>query len=92
MCSSARVHIFTLLMLGSGAPSGGLSKPTGSSSSLDRREDLRVGLRGLCGLCGLQVVVGDNGADCSFPSGLLGVGSRAVGDRARFACRAKGRS
>lgn len=43
-----------------------------------------MGLRGLCGLHG---VVGDNGAGWSFTSGLLGEGSRAVGDRARLAYR-----
>lgn len=44
---------------------------------------------GLRGLSGLQGVVGDNGAGWSFTSGLLGVGSRAVGDRARLACMGK---
>ncbi len=78
--------MFTLLMFGSGMPSGGLSKLMGSSSSLDRCEGRRVGLRGLGGL---QGVVGDNGAGWSFTSGLLGEGSRAVGDRARLACRGK---
>lgn len=73
-------------MLGSGVPSGGLSKLTVSSSSLDRCEGRRVGLRGLRGL---QGGVGDNGAGWSFTSGLLGEGSRAVGDRARLACRVK---
>ena len=77
----SRVRMFTLLKLGSVVASGGLLKPTGSSSSLDRCEGPRVGLSGLRG------VVGDNGAGSSFTSGLLGEGSRAVGDRARLACR-----
>lgn len=77
-------------MLDSGAPSGGLSKLTGSSSSVDSCEGRRAGLRGLRGL---QVVVGDSGSGCSFTSVLLGEGSRAVGDRARLACGGgKGRS
>lgn len=78
--------MFTLLKLGSGVPSGGLSKLTGSSSSLDSCEGRRVGLRGVSGL---QGVVGDSGAGCSFTSELLGDGSRAVGDSARLACRVK---
>lgn len=78
--------MFTLLMLGSGVPSGGLLKPTGSSSSLDRCEGRKVRLSGL------QGVVGDSGAGWSFASGFLGEGSRAVGDKARLACRGKSRS
>lgn len=75
---------FTLLMLGNVVPSGGSLKLTGSSSSLDRCEGRRLGL------AGLQGVVGDNGADGILASGLLGEGSRAVGDRARLACRGEG--
>lgn len=48
-----------------------------------------MGLAGLAGLSGLLGVVGDNGAGWSFTSGLLGEGSRAVGDRARLAWREK---
>lgn len=81
--------VFTLLMLGSGVPSGGFSKLTGSSSSLGRREGCGVGLRAVRGLRGLQGVVEGSGAGWSFTSGLLGEGSRAVGDRARLACRRK---
>ncbi len=73
--------MFTLLMLGSVVPSGGSLKLTGSSSSLDRCEGRRLGLSGLEG------VVGVNVAGWSFTSGLLGDGSKAVGDRARLACR-----
>jgi len=74
-------------MLSSGAPSGGLSKQTASSSSQDRYEGRRGGLRGLCGL---QAVGGDSGAGCSVTSRLLlGECSRAVGDRARLACSGK---
>lgn len=73
--------MFTLLMLGSGLPSGGLLKLTGSSSA-DRCEGRKTGLSGL-----LQgVVMGDSGAGWSFTSGFLGEGSRAVGDNARLAC------
>lgn len=77
MCSFVRLCLFTLLMLGSGVPSGGLLKPTGSSSSPDCCEE---------GLSGLRGVSGDSGAGWSFTSGFLGVGSRAVGDKARLAC------
>lgn len=74
--------MFTLLMLGSGVPSGGSLKLTGSSS-VDRCEGRRTGLSGL--LQGV-VIVGDSGAGWSFTSGFLGEGSRAVGDNARLAC------
>lgn len=73
--------MFTLLKLGSGVPSGGLSKPTGSSSSLDRGGGRWEGLRGLLGKMGASWV------GCSFTSGPLGEGSRVLGDRARLACR-----
>lgn len=49
-----------------------------------------MGLAGLRDLQGVVVVVGDSGGGgggCSFTSVVLGVGSRAVGDRARLACR-----
>lgn len=36
---------------------------------------------------GVVGVVGDSGGGGSFASGLLGDGSRVVGDRARLACR-----
>lgn len=76
----------TLLMLGSGVPSGGLVKMAGSSSSsVDDGGGCRVGLGGL------QDVLADSGAGWSFTSGFLDAGSRAVGDRARLACRGKGR-
>lgn len=71
-------------MLGSGVPSGGLLKTTGSSSSVDDGTGCRVGLGGPLG--------DDSGAGWSFTSGVLDAGSRAVGDRARLACRGKGRS
>lgn len=71
----------TLLMLGSGLPSGGLLKMTGFSSSVDGGGGCRVGLGGL------QDVVADNGAGCNFTSGFLDAGSRADGERARLACR-----
>lgn len=76
--------MFTLLKLGSGAPSGGLSKLTGSSSSKDCCWGRRVEPSGLFGLQGVE---GDSGAGCNFTSEVLGDGSRAVGDRARLACR-----
>lgn len=72
-------------MLGSGVLSGGLLKMAGSSSSVDNGGGCRLGLGGL------QDVVADSGAGWSFTSGLLDAGSRAVGDRARLACRGKGR-
>lgn len=72
---------FTLLKFGKVAPSGGLSKLTGSSSSLDWCDGRRVGLKGLLGVVGVRV------GGCSFPSGLLAEGSKAVGDRARLACK-----
>lgn len=73
--------MFTLLKLGSGVPSGGLSKPTGSSSSLDRGGGRCGGLEGPLGR------MGDSWVGCSFTSGPLGEGSRVLGDRARLACR-----
>lgn len=39
------------------------------------------------GLRGQQGVVGVSVGGCSFPSGLLAEGSKAVGDRARLACK-----
>lgn len=79
---------FTLLMLGSGVPSGGLLKTAGSSSSSSScSADDRGGCR--VGLTGLQGVVEDGGAGWSFTSGFLEAGSRAVGDRARLACRGR---
>lgn len=72
-------------MLGSGVPSGGLLKMVASFSSVDDGDGCRVGLGGL------QDVLADSGAGWSVTSGFLDAGSRAVGDRARLACRGKGR-
>lgn len=77
------VSTFTLLMLGSGVATGGVSKTAGSSSSVENGGGCRVGLGGP------QDVVGASGAGWSFTSEFLGAGSRAVGDRARLACRGK---
>lgn len=75
----------TLLMLGSGVPSGGLLKMAGSSSWVGGGGGCRVGL------AGLQDVLADSCAGWSCTSGVLDAGSRAVGDRARLAYRRKGR-
>lgn len=77
------VSAFTLLMLGSGVATGGVSKTAGSSSSVENGGGCRVGLGGP------QDVVGASGAGWSFTSEFLDAGSRAVGDRARLACRGK---
>lgn len=73
--------VFTLLMLGSGVATGGVSKTAGSSSSVENGGGCRVGLSGR------QDVLGASGAGWNFTSGFLDAGSRAVGDRARLACR-----
>lgn len=73
-------------MLGNGVAAGGVSKTAGSSSSVEDDGGCRVGLGDL------QDVVGVSGSGWSFTSGGLDAGSRAVGDRARLACRGKGRS
>lgn len=75
------VSAVTLLMLGSGVATGGVSKTAGSSSSVENGGGCRVGLGGP------QDVVGASGAGWCFTSEFLDAGSRAVGDRARLACR-----
>lgn len=57
----------------------------GSSSSVDDGGGCWVGLGGL------RDAVAESGAGWSFTSALLDAGRRAVGERARLACRGKGR-
>ena len=84
----------TLLKLGRGLPSGGDSKQTASSSSLDWRICGGGGgglLRGVPGE--LDTGVGDEGAQAvrSLTSGVRGKGNRELGDRARLAWMEKER-